>query len=325
MKLSISLPAKPVDMKKSLFVIMGLLLTHTLFAGDLVKINLNDETSLKQYLRDPNLTVHYYTDHFFIATTEESSLYPCEILDVNAWNGPDEYFIAWFRPQDASLYKADLSPYVTFLHESADHMILKAAPENVVRLFPAIHNGLVRIADRPVRLPEHSFPFGAIQYEEDPFVVELMSYVSNDSILASVQHMQDYGTRECHTPEAIEAQNWIKARFESYGLETELMDFTMPGGAASDNVIATLPGTVYPEEYVILGGHYDSRSWSGLAPGADDNATGTAGILEIARILSQYEFKRTIIFCAWSGEEYGLYGSEAYAAWAENQGLNNMG
>jgi hypothetical protein len=103
------------------------------------------------------------------------------------------------------------------------------------------------------------------------------------------------------------------------------MDFFMPGGQASDNVIATHTGTVYPDEYVILGAHYDSYSYSGGAPGADDNATGTAGILEVARILSQYQFDRTILFCTWSGEEYGLYGSEAYASYAEEQGMNILG
>jgi len=53
-----------------------------------------------------------------------------------------------------------------------------------------------------------------------------------------------------------------------------LFDFTMPSGPASDNVIATKVGTLYPEEYVIIGGHYDSYSYSGNAPGADDDATG---------------------------------------------------
>ncbi|MFW5707007.1 MAG: M28 family peptidase, partial [Bacteroidota bacterium] len=108
-------------------------------------------------------------------------------------------------------------------------------------------------------------------------------------------------------------------------LEVEIMNFTMPDGDASDNVIATLPGTVYPYEYVVIGGHYDSYSFSGAAPGADDNASGTAGVMEIARILSNYEFERTIVFCAFSGEEYGLYGSAAYAQRSVNEDMNILG
>ncbi len=77
--------------------------------------------------------------------------------------------------------------------------------------------------------------------------------------------------------------------------------------------IATLTGTKYPDEFIVLGGHFDSLTWVALEPRADDNASGTSGVIEIARILSQYEFDRAVIFCAFSGKEYGLHGSEAYA------------
>jgi hypothetical protein len=78
---------------------------------------------------------------------------------------------------------------------------------------------------------------------------------------------------------------------------------------------------------VIIGGHYDSYAGSSgnPAPGADDNASGTCGVLEVARILAPYSYDRTIIFCAFSGEEYGLYGSAAYATWCDNNNLNILG
>ena len=90
-------------------------------------------------------------------------------------------------------------------------------------------------------------------------------------------------------------------------------------------MIATITGTEYPDEYVVLGAHYDSYAGGSNEPGADDNATGTAGILEAARILSQYQFDRSIIFATWSGEEYGLYGSEAWANEAAADGMNILG
>jgi hypothetical protein len=86
-----------------------------------------------------------------------------------------------------------------------------------------------------------------------------------------------------------------------------------------------LTGQLYPDEYVIVGGHYDSYTGGTQEPGADDNASGTAGVMEIAKILSQFEFERSIVFCAFSGEEYGLYGSEAYASRAESEGMNILG
>ncbi len=164
-------------------------------------------------------------------------------------------------------------------------------------------------------------------YEVDTFppIFNMVSHVDTNTLLANIQHLQDYGTRDCMSAQAVQAQNWLKDKFESYGLSVELQDFPLTTMNPSDNVIATLPGTLHPEEYVHVGAHYDSFCSTGNAPGADDNASGTAGVLEIARILSDYQFDRSIVFGAWSAEEYGLYGSEAYAARAEQQGMKILG
>ncbi|HNS16791.1 MAG TPA: M20/M25/M40 family metallo-hydrolase [Bacteroidales bacterium] len=312
-------------MKKSIPFLICLFFTLQLLAGDLVKIRIKDAAEMKQHLKDANLTVHYVSDHFIIATANLTPACSYETLSPGAWSDPSEYFLAWFKQEDAENYLAGISPFADVLHKDTDHLILKVQPQNVKYLFPAIHNGLVRINNRPVRLPQSRFTFQQSRLESDPLINDLLSQVNQDSLLATIQHLQDYGTRNAFSSQAVQAQNWIRSKFESYDLQTELMDFYMPGGSASDNVIATLTGTAYPAEYVMLGGHYDSRVWSGQAPGADDNASGTAAVLEIARLLSQYDFKRTIIFCAWSGEEYGLYGSEAYAAMAEEEEMNILG
>jgi hypothetical protein len=164
-------------------------------------------------------------------------------------------------------------------------------------------------------------------YEVDTFlqIYDYLNLVDSVKILASIQHLQDFGTRKFNTPEALLAQEWIKQQFESYGLTVELQDFPTSNGESSDNVIATLPGKLFPDEYIVMGSHYDSYTYWGSAPGADDNASGTAGVLEAARILSQYQFDRSIIFCTFSAEEIGLYGSEAYASRAQQQGMNILG
>lgn len=81
------------------------------------------------------------------------------------------------------------------------------------------------------------------------------------------------------------------------------------------NVVATIPGKVHPESSVIICGHYDctSENPSVNAPGADDNASGTAAVLAAASILSNYRFEKTVTCIAFSGEEQGLLGSIAYA------------
>jgi len=81
---------------------------------------------------------------------------------------------------------------------------------------------------------------------------------------------------------------------------------------------------------VVCGSHFDSFSYEamfggGTAPGADDNATGVASVLESARIMTQYEFEYSIIYCAYGCEEMGLFGSEAYASRCQEQGMDIIG
>lgn len=89
---------------------------------------------------------------------------------------------------------------------------------------------------------------------------------------------------------------------------------------SSRNVIGELPGNLIADEIVLITAHIDDMPSSGLAPGADDNASGTVGVLTAAEILSQYEFERTLRFVIFTGEEQGMCGSKAYAAQASDLG-----
>ena len=164
-------------------------------------------------------------------------------------------------------------------------------------------------------------------YKADTFSViyNWIAQVDTALVFSHIRHLQDYQTRDCFTSNAVEAQNWLKAQYEALGLAVELQDFPLYNDNPSDNVIATLSGKIYPNEYVVLGGHYDSWASSDFAPGADDNASGTSGVLEVARILSQQKFKRSIIFCAFSAEEYGLAGSDVFVGRCQQQGKNLLG
>ena len=98
----------------------------------------------------------------------------------------------------------------------------------------------------------------------------------------------------------------IHARFEQLGLRVRRQE--TPGTPIStSNIIAELPGTSRPEEVVLVGAHYDA-----LHAGADDNTTGVAAVLELARVLSQYKFERTLRFVGFDFEEIGLVGSARY-------------
>ncbi|MFH1679238.1 MAG: M20/M25/M40 family metallo-hydrolase, partial [Candidatus Eisenbacteria bacterium] len=134
------------------------------------------------------------------------------------------------------------------------------------------------------------------------------------------QRFQDFKTRYCTTDSCQAAANWIKAKFESFGIDS--VHFHTIGGSYKPNVVATIPGKGDPSKVVIIGGHEDSISPSQYtnAPGADDNASGTACAIEAARVLCGYDFNYTITFIAFGAEEVGLYGSEAYAGDAAARG-----
>jgi hypothetical protein len=90
-------------------------------------------------------------------------------------------------------------------------------------------------------------------------------------------------------------------------------------------VIGELPGLIDPDEIYIIGGHLDDRPSGPLAPGADDNASGSVATLVAAEILTQFEWGCTLRFALWTGEEQGLLGSKVYAQRAYNAGENIVG
>ncbi len=117
------------------------------------------------------------------------------------------------------------------------------------------------------------------------------------------------GDNRGYGPEHDLAQANIVAMFEQYGLTVTLEPVWFQGDTYF-NVVGTKLGTVYPQSEYIIGAHYDSVG----NPGADDNASGTALVLEVARVLSTYESEYTIRFVAFDREEQGLYGSAAYVS-----------
>lgn len=311
-------------MKRFLILSLMIYCFHWVTAGQLVFIKANDSQHILQLIENPAIKVHYTGDDFVIATVNFAPKESHIVLDEQAWSNGKRYYFLHIPEAKMQQSLNDLMSKSVILHASTDWAIVSTKDPHTA-ITPYHHNGIVRLLPEAVELPQ-AFSMPLLRsITPDPFVQQLISQVNPLNITSTTQHLEDYGTRNAYQPPSVTAQNWIKDKFLSYGLSVEVMDFSMPGGAASDNVIATLPGTKYPNEYVICGAHYDSYSSGSSAPGADDNASGTAGVLEIARIMSNYSFDRTLIFCAFSGEEYGLYGSAAYALRAKNQGMNIQG
>ncbi len=116
-------------------------------------------------------------------------------------------------------------------------------------------------------------------------------------------------SRNANSPHNLKAAQFILERFQSFGLNARYMNYS----ASGTNIIATKLGSKYPNLQYVICGHYDNMPTGNLAPGADDNASGTCSVLEAARLLAPYSYDYTLIFVAFDEEEYGLYGSRAYA------------
>lgn len=312
-------------MKKLLLTLVALLLSSVMMAGSLVKINYSGRAELEKLFADPNITIHYYNNAEVYATAKTFDAKYMTMLDENAFRDNEVYTIV-YCPDNAQ--EAYLDNYDIDALAKMDHAILAKG-----MVMPYKNDGAVAIFNKEARLPRMTRDFPTVT-EEDPRIREMMDQVNMDSLQATVQHLQDYGSRIWNTDNAFAASDWIAGRMASYGLEVEQQAFNantwMGSGAAGPNVIGIQRGTLYPDTYVVCGSHLDSFSYEamyggGTAPGADDNATGVASVLETVRIMSQYEFEYSIVYCAYGCEEMGLYGSEAYASRCQQQGMDIIG
>jgi hypothetical protein len=152
-----------------------------------------------------------------------------------------------------------------------------------------------------IALPAHA---------QAPTVSEVVSHVSQP---VYTNYLNSYlythtGDNRGYGAQHDLARTNIFNSFVSYGLQTSLSPFVY-NSTTYYNVIGILPGTTLPNEYIIVGAHYDSVN----NPGADDNASGVAGVMSAAKAMSQYTFDRTLIFAAFDREEQGLKGSAAWA------------
>jgi hypothetical protein len=152
--------------------------------------------------------------------------------------------------------------------------------------------------------------------EFHPLVEELVAAVSLERYVEYLQILEDFRTRNTFTINCDSAAFWIFDQFQSFGLDASFHEFNI-SGHTKYNVVGELPGVIFPDSVVFVTGHYDATVglvWypEPIAPGTDDDGSGTAYVLESARVLSQYQFENTIRFVAFAGEEQGMVGSLVY-------------
>ena len=168
---------------------------------------------------------------------------------------------------------------------------------------------------------------GAAPPDKDAGVQAVVGGVSAARLENTVRTLASFPTRHTLSPTGSAlAVNWIAAQFQAISaanggrLRVERDTWTQPAGerlpapVSLTDVVATLPGDETPERVIIISGHYDSRvtdvmNASGTAPGANDDASGVAVALELARLMAGHHYAATVKFVAVTGEEQGLYGS----------------
>jgi hypothetical protein len=147
----------------------------------------------------------------------------------------------------------------------------------------------------------------------DPLVQEMVDLIDTDVALShwsALTQSSAWNTRHSSSQGCVDAAAYVHGLFAGAGLVTEYQHHTT---GYADNIIGTLPGSVEPDKVYIAIGHLDDLPSSGPAPGADDNASGTAMVTAAAEVMSNYCFARTVKFVAVTGEEQGLHGSDHYA------------
>ncbi|HEV8160405.1 MAG TPA: M28 family metallopeptidase [Pyrinomonadaceae bacterium] len=190
-----------------------------------------------------------------------------------------------------------------------------------------------------------SFTFAQKKEKPNAEVAKMLSEISAKRIETDIRKLVSFGTRNTLSEQDNPtrgigaARDWIFAEFQRISndcgncLLVEKQTFLQPKAnrvpepTNLTNVVATLKGTTNPERVYVVSGHYDSMCNSPMdgkcdAPGANDDASGTAAVIEMARVMSKRKFDATIIFMTVAGEEQGLLGATYFAEQAKQKQLN---
>lgn len=186
--------------------------------------------------------------------------------------------------------------------------------------------------------------------QTDQKIYDIIDAVSEERLRNDVKTLADFGTRHTLSDTVSQtrgigaARRWIKSQFENISkdcdnclevfYQSNLIEKGTNQRIVKDvnvvNVVAIQRGTKYPNRYIIMSGDIDSRvsdptDFTSDSPGANDNATGMAGAMEAARVLSKYKFESSIVYLGLSGEEQGLFGGQGMAKYAQDNNWDIIG
>jgi hypothetical protein len=313
---------------KSTLLLLIITLSINLFAQNknfLISINLTDKLDFNK-LENYKLPVYQLSDNSLITEATDNLLKDLsnngiayKIIDENPV--VNRYFMLMQKKKEIINFIPN-----DFIYNDGQDIIYKNVNQEI-RNNLAGQNFFVKLIKKPFYFEnEKIFPAFQSSANQDSLINNIVSEVNADSIRFIIQSLQNFKTRFLLSNKRDSVANWIKHQFQKIGYTDVKIDSFYKVNVWNKNVIASLPATNGSEQYIVVGGHHDSFS-SGdpmvFAPGADDNASGTAAVLEIARVLKKkgYVPEVNIKFVTFAAEEYGLYGGFDYADKAYANGM----
>jgi hypothetical protein len=314
-----------MSLRRTLFCVMfaigavGLIWARTDAQPVLIKLHLEKPADWSK-VASSEVIVYQEFEGFVLAELERTKLAELDklgltyhVVDEDPWS--EEYFLV--SPVEGAV-GVDVGLYGKILLQDGEWRLIKAPRQ---RAFELMENGyrLNSVSHKPKPLkyrPRLKAAGPVSRYSAD--IDSLIGLVSEDSLSAWVQRLQDFQTRYSYSDSVLKSRDWLYDKFVSFGIGSVWLH---PFHWDSDqwNVVAVVPGTASPDRVLVVGGHYDSVVYGGgtdpyvWAPGADDDATGTAATLEMARIIASDPLPVTVVFALFAQEEQGLVGSDYLA------------
>lgn len=211
--------------------------------------------------------------------------------------------------------KAALRDAFEPLYSHDNTFIIRIRPEDEEKLiglelrYSTLDETLIR-----QRVPAWPSPIKVVKF--DPAIADQLASITASDMVATVETLQNFKSRQVSQPGNADAVKWLVEQFNAIGgLEVSTPEFTYSSKKLM-NVVAVQKGTVDPNTVIVVCGHMDSTVSSynyASAPGADDNGTGAAGVLHVARVAGRLPLPYTVIYAEMNAEEVGLVGSKAVA------------
>jgi len=284
-------------------------------------------SKVNSIIESQNIPVLYQGKNSLVVIADESSLKILEANDVyfkkaERYYENDRYFLLT-KKRGFDLTSYSVIPNVLY-YDNEFAIAKNISPEEQTKI------GFKSAPLKPIIIKNSSYKtiFPKLNSSKlDSVVSASISKIKADSVKYFIQQLQNFQTRFLLANNRKNVAVWIQKQFQKFGIENSKLDSFYIMNTWQYNVIAQISAKTVTDKYFVVGAHHDCISRNNpmvFTPGADDNASGTAAVLEIARVMKENNFApdANILFMTFAGEEYGLFGSEDFAAKAAQQNLN---